>query len=88
MKKIGGAIYIHRNNIDSLSEEHFDLVWKKLQQLAKTDYPCNSFDIIKIKNDTVSFIECEDWDELREPITGNTYNVNSDGLVTLVKNTI
>lgn len=55
------------------------------EQLAKTDYPCNSYEVIKIKGDTVSFIECEGWDSLREPIVGNAYNVKSNGSVKLTK---
>lgn len=85
MKKIGGAIYIHRSNVDSLDQQQLELVWERLEQLAKTDYPCNSYEVIKIKGDTVSFIECEGWDELREPIVGNAYNVKSDGSVKLTK---
>ena len=83
MKKIGGAIYTHRSNIDALNQEQFDLVWKRLEQLAKTNFPCNSYEVIKIKGDTVSFIECEGWDELREPIVGDAYNVKPDGSVKL-----
>ena len=85
MKKIGGAIYIHRSNVDSLDQQQLELVWERLEQLAKTDYPCNSYEVIKIKGDAVSFIECEGWDELREPIVGNAYNVKSDGSVKLTK---
>ena len=85
MKKIGGAIYIHRSNIDALTQEQLELVWERLEQLAKTNYPCNSYEVIKIKGDTVSFIECEGWDELREPIVGNAYNVKPDGSVKLTK---
>lgn len=85
MKKIGGAIYIHRSNIDTLNQEQLELVWERLEQLAKTDYPCNSYEVIKIKGGTVSFIECEGWDELREPIVGNAYNVKPDGSVKLTK---
>lgn len=85
MKKIGGAIYIHRSNVDVLTQEQLELVWERLEQLAKTDFPCNSYEVIKIKGDTVSFIECEGWDELREPIVGNAYNVKPDGSVKLTK---
>lgn len=85
MKKIGGAIYIHRSNVDSLDQQQLELVWERLEQLAKADYPCNSYEVIKIKGDTVSFIECEGWDELREPIVGNAYNVKPDGSVKLTK---
>lgn len=85
MKKIGGAIYIHRSNVDELTQEQLDLVWDRWAMLADTDYPCNSFEVIKIKNDTVSFIECEGWDELREPVVGNAYNVKADGSVKLTK---
>lgn len=81
MKKIGGAIYIHRSNVDSLTQIQLELVWARLEQLARTDYPCNTYEVIKIKGDTVSFIECEGWDELREPIVGNAYTVKSDGSV-------
>lgn len=85
MKKIGGAIYIHRSNVDELTLEQLDLVWDRWKKLADTDYPCNSFEVIKIKNDTVSFIVCEGWDSLREPIVGNAYNVKADGSVKLTK---
>lgn len=85
MKKIGGAIYIHKSNIKSLNKKQIDLLWERLFQLAKSDYICNSYEIIKIKNDTVSFIECEGWDELREPIVGNAYCVKSDGSVKFTK---
>lgn len=85
MKKIGGAIYIHRSNIDILDQEQLDLVWTRLEQLAKSNYPCNSYEIIKIKGDSVTFIECDGWDELREPVVGNAYNVKADGSIRFTK---
>lgn len=85
MKKIGGAIYIHKSNIEALSQEQFNLVSERLVQLEKTTFPYLSYEIIKIKGDTVSFIECEGWDELREPIVGDSYNVKPDGSVKIIK---
>lgn len=83
VKKIGGAIYIHRSNVDSLDEIEFEKIWNRLYFLANSDYPCNSYDVIKIKDDIVSFIEVEGWDELREPIVGNSYAVKPDGTIKL-----
>lgn len=87
MKKIGGAIYIHRSNIDELTDEQFELVENALTFLAKSQYPVNSYDIIKIdiKNIAVTFIESEDWDNAREPIVGDAYRVNADGNIKLIK---
>ena len=85
MKKIGKSIYVHKTNVGSLNLSQLELIWKRLKQLAETDYPCNTYEIIKIKDDTVSFIECEGWDKLREPIVGNAYCVKSDGSVKFIK---
>lgn len=85
MKKIGGAVYIHKSNTGSLNKYQYCLVQERLNQLKKSNLPYNSYEVIKIKNDTVSFIECEGWNELREPIIGNSYNVKSDGSVKITK---
>lgn len=87
MKKIGGAIYIHRSNVDELSQEQLDLVWDRLAGLARSEYcyALGTYEIIKITKDAVSFIDCEGWDELREPVVGNAYNVKADYSVKLTK---
>ena len=87
MKKIGGNIYVHKSNIDELTEEQVDLVYNALMFLEKTSYPSHTYEVIKIdtKNIAVSFIESRDWNTAREPIVGNAYRVNSEGDVKLIK---
>lgn len=79
VKKIGGAIYIHRSNVDALSQEELDKVWDRLSALARSEYASalGTYEIIKIKDDSVSFIDCPDWDEADEPTVGNAYNVDA-----------
>ena len=85
MKKIGGAIYVHKSNMESLSLEEMNLVSTRLEQILATEYRLVNFEIIKIAGDSVSFIECEGWNTLREPIVGDAYNVKADGSIKVTK---
>ena len=87
MKKIGGNIYVHKSNIDELTEEQTDLVYNALMFLRGTEHPSHTYEIIKIdtKNIAVTFIESFNWDSAREPIVGNAYKVDCDGNVTMTK---
>ena len=87
MRKLGKTIYIHRSDIDSLSEDHFELVWSRWRKLVESKYVKSlaDFNIIKIKKDKVSFIKSEDFDFADEPTVGDSYVVNSDGSVKYLK---
>lgn len=84
MKKIGNSIYVHRSNIKELDIEQIRLVNKRASQLLDSGYGVDT-SIIKITGEAVSFIECEGWDELKEPIVGNAYSVKPDGSVKITK---
>lgn len=85
VKKIGGAIYVHKSNMESLSLEEMNLVSTRLEQILATEHRLVNFEIIKIAGDSVSFIECEGWNTLREPIVGDAYNVKADGSIKVTK---
>ena len=80
MKKIGGCIYTHCSNYDNLTENIKNMVniataimlsaGMMLEWLGSVIYK------VDIKNNTVSFIESEDFDTAREPQVGNAYAVN------------
>ena len=41
----------------------------------------NSYEVLKVENDSVSFIESEDWNTSREPVVGDSYKVSLDGSI-------
>lgn len=87
MKKIGGAVYLHRSILDHVSMDQEKLINHCLNILAKSQYSkvISTFDIVKIEKETVSFIECEDWDSASEPIVGDAFKVYLDGRVKVTK---
>lgn len=76
-KRIGGAVYVHRQYGDVLGEA---------VATAKATLP-SGFDYTVIKhnesNGNVSFIHCPDFDTADEPSTGNYAVVGADGTIKL-----
>ena len=72
-KEIGGAVYVHRQ-YESLLPESI--------QKAKAALPRTfTYTIVKyvMSDETVSFIQSEDFDRSREPIVGDLYTIKSNG---------
>ena len=79
-KRIGNNIYIHKSNLKDLTNNQMDLYRTALSYLIGSEYPSDTFEIVKIneKEPSVSFIECVGFDCLREPIVKNSYKVNGN----------
>ena len=82
MKKVGYAFYVHKSNLNELfnivsEEERNHIVY--VIDVAKL-YLFLEFDIVKYdrKTDNVSLISCPTWDDVNEPIVGDSYCFNSD----------
>ena len=72
-KQIGGAVYVHRQYESFLPEA---------VQKAKSVLPSTfQYTVVKyaLSDDTVSFIQSEDFDRSHEPIVGDLYTVKCDG---------
>lgn len=89
MKKIGETIYIHRSNVDILTQEQLDLMCFGMREMICSIYYTMlvTFEIIKIntKTNSVTFIDSPDWNSAREPVVGNACKISSDGKVKLIK---
>lgn len=78
MKKIGGANYVHNTNINELSFEERKLISRAEQLLLSVDiYAFLAWEVVKVdlKNNSVTFIECDDWDEASEPTVGDAHKI-------------
>ena len=82
MKKVGYAFYVHKSNLNELlnavsEEERNHIVY--VIDIAKL-YLFLEFDIVKYdrKTSNVSLISCPTWDDVNEPIVGDSYCFNSD----------
>ena len=82
MKKVGYAFYVHKSNLNELfnivsEEERNHIVY--VIDIAKL-YLFLEFDIVKYdrKTGNVSLISCPTWDDVNEPIVGDSYCFNSD----------
>lgn len=81
-KKVGPHIYIHKSAISHLSPTAFAIVTDRERFIGDWDYDIIKIDII---NNSVSFIQVHQWDELDEPITGDSLIVYPDGNMKLHK---
>jgi hypothetical protein len=75
-KKVGPHFYIHKSAIGHLSPTSLAIVEERMRSIGNWDY-----DIIKIDSLTgnVSFIQVHQWDEIDEPLTGDSLVVYPDG---------
>lgn len=80
MKKIGGCLYIHcsmYNNVDAdIVNKIDDALTIMVSKGMLPEWLMSEVYKIDLKNNTVSFIESEDWNSAREPQVGDAYNVN------------
>ena len=78
MKKVGSSIYVHKSNLKELCSNQKKLIAATIKFLPK-DF---NFQIIKInlKNNTVSFIESNNWEKANEPSVGNSWLIDVNGL--------
>ena len=80
MKKIGTAIYTHASNYDNLTGKIKNMVDRAttimLNEEMMLEWLGSVIYKVDTKNNTVSFIESEDFDTAREPQVGNAYAVN------------
>lgn len=73
MKKIGNCIYVHKSNICELTEKQYEIVMQSIP-LLPYDF---KFEVIKYnkKDNSVTFIDSEDWNTSREPTVGDAYKI-------------
>lgn len=72
-KEIGGAVYVHRKYADVLGDR---------VATATNQIPVNfDYDVVKLnlRNDSVSFIRCKDFDSADEPTVGEILTVQPSG---------
>ena len=76
MKKVMKSLYVHVSNIDELGEERVKIVEERKKMIGDFTYH-----VIKFDTDTlnVTFIECENFDEIHEPTVGRQYLTKKDG---------
>ena len=76
MKKVMKSLYVHVSNIDELGEERVKIVEERKKMIGDFAYH-----VIKFDTDTlnVTFIECENFDEIHEPTVGRQYLTKKDG---------
>ena len=75
-KEIGGAVYVHRQ---------YESLLPEAVQKAKAAIPSTfTYTIVKyaLSDETVSFIQSEDFDASNEPIVGDLYTVSAYGSAT------
>lgn len=75
MKKIGSTVYIHYSARRQLTKEQKDLLWKA-SNICKLGFNKSEIYKIDLKNERVSFIECDDFDVAREPQVGKSWVVD------------
>lgn len=83
MKKVGNCMYVHVSAISEFSHRELQVI-----DIAATLLPEDfEFEIIKFNSgdDTVSFIQSEDWNTANEPAVGDCYNIKEDGSVKFIK---
>ena len=75
-KEIGGAVYVHRQ---------YESILPAAVQKAKDALPSLfEYTVVKyaMSDETVSFIQCDDFDTSPEPTVGDLYTVKADGSAT------
>ena len=76
MKKVMKSLYVHKSNLSELGEENVKIVEERKKLIGDFAY-----DVIKFDMDTenVTFIECEEFDKIHEPMVGKQYLTKKDG---------
>lgn len=78
MKKIGGVNYVHYTNINELSLKERELINKAEQLLLSIDKVAfEKYEVLKVdlKNNSITFIECDDWNTASEPTVGDAHKI-------------
>lgn len=76
-KEIGGQIYFHKDYVDKVCPELYDLA-KDILEEEYPDFRYNCLMYDKSKPDTLRFDEASDFDTAREPMPGTMYSVDTD----------
>jgi len=93
MRKIGKVIgnykYIHRSAACKLSKEEYEFIVTRMDYLTRccnydsSKFSIENYPIIKfnIKENRLSYIKSPDWDSASEPIVGDSYLIDSSGVI-------
>lgn len=75
-KEIGGQIYFHKNYVDDICPNLYELA-KDILEEEYPDFKYNCLMYDKKKPDTLRFDEAPDFDSAREPMPGNMLSVDT-----------
>ena len=70
------SLYVHKSNLSELGEDIVKIVEERKKLIGDFAY-----DVIKFDTDTenVTFIECEEFEKIHEPLVGRQYLTKKNG---------
>lgn len=74
-KPIGGNVYLHKSYYTYLPKEA-QAVYEATKDKVPFEFNCLRYNM---KDNTIVFIECPDFDEAREPVVGRIFKIDEEG---------